>query len=47
MQKQFEQDIARAKVVKFNFNNPKTNRTETAQMVIISSKDPLSVAVLL
>lgn len=41
-QKQFEQDIAKAKVVKFNFNNPKTNRTETAQMVIVSSKDPLT-----
>ncbi len=41
-QKQFEEDIAKAKVVKFNFTNPETNRTETAQIVIVNSKDPLT-----
>lgn len=41
-QKQFEQDIANAKVVKFNFTNPETDRVEEGQMVIVSSKDPLT-----
>lgn len=41
-QQQFAEDVKNAKVVKFNFHNPQTNRVETGQMVIMSSTNPLS-----
>lgn len=41
-QMQFEKDIESAKIVKFNFNNPETNRVEEAQIVIVESKEPLT-----
>ncbi len=41
-QLQFEKDIETAKIVKFNFHNPETQRTEEGQMVIVESKAPLT-----
>lgn len=41
-QLQFEKDIETAKIVKFNFHNPETQRTEEGQIVIVESKAPLT-----
>ena len=41
-QQQFTEDVKNAKIVKFNFHNPQTNRVETGQMVIMSSANPLA-----
>ena len=41
-QTQFEKDIEKAKVVKFNFMNPETKRLEEGQMVVVESRNPLA-----
>ena len=45
-QTQFEKDIKTAKILKFNFKNPETNRIEEGQIAIIESKSPLATTAL-